>query len=360
MAKALKDITSQIVEAIHTVLEKTPPELAADIADRGIVLTGGGSLLRGLEELIYSKTGINTMTAEQPMTCVAVGTGKFIKHFKLPVYYSLIKGGYLTSPKYDLKERLGKVEVEYDILLTPEQIETMSPSEIEDLINKTLYHDDYAWNKLEQNKFKVGDFAANNLHHLLYWCPKCHKEFTMKGTANKIYCTACGNGATIDDTYTMTPIDNTCVIPSTQTEWFNLEREIVKEQLKNKDFKLVEEVELGMLPKYDYLKDQKTSEIVGAFFYFFLVTSPFNLETEKLISVQNGVEIYSKNNEEFSFHINSSELPTYGMCTDLSRFYTFIDGEFVEFYPKNRTVEKWFMATEEIHRINNGKWQDIK
>ena len=48
------------------------------------------------------------------------------------------------------------------------------------------------------------------------------------------------------------------------------------------------------------------------------------------------------------------------MCTDLSRFYTFVDGEFVEFYPKNRTVEKWFMATEEIHRINNGKWQDIK
>ncbi|MBR5317218.1 MAG: rod shape-determining protein, partial [Lachnospiraceae bacterium] len=77
--EALKDITSQIVEAIHTVLEKTPPELAADIADRGIVLTGGGSLLRGLEELIYSKTGINTMTAEEPMTAVAIGTGKYVE-----------------------------------------------------------------------------------------------------------------------------------------------------------------------------------------------------------------------------------------------------------------------------------------
>ena len=77
--EALKDITAQIVEAIHTVLEKTPPELAADIADRGIVLTGGGSLLRGLEELIYSKTGINTMTAEEPMTAVAIGTGKYVE-----------------------------------------------------------------------------------------------------------------------------------------------------------------------------------------------------------------------------------------------------------------------------------------
>lgn len=77
--EALREATSQIVEAVHSVLEKTPPELASDIADRGIVLTGGGSLLSGLEDLIESKTGINTMTAEDPMTAVAIGTGKFIE-----------------------------------------------------------------------------------------------------------------------------------------------------------------------------------------------------------------------------------------------------------------------------------------
>ncbi len=77
--EALKEPTLQIVEAIHSVLERTPPELAADIADRGIVLTGGGSLLRGLEELISERTGINTMTAEDPMTAVAIGTGKYVE-----------------------------------------------------------------------------------------------------------------------------------------------------------------------------------------------------------------------------------------------------------------------------------------
>ncbi|MFR0866672.1 MAG: rod shape-determining protein [Eubacterium sp.] len=77
--EALHDTTLQIVDAIHSVLEKTPPELAADIADRGIVLTGGGSLLYGLEELIESKTGITTMTAEEPMTAVAIGTGKYME-----------------------------------------------------------------------------------------------------------------------------------------------------------------------------------------------------------------------------------------------------------------------------------------
>ena len=56
---------------VHAVLEKTPPELAADIADRGIVLTGGGALLNGMEKLLEEKTSIPTMIAEDPMNCVA-------------------------------------------------------------------------------------------------------------------------------------------------------------------------------------------------------------------------------------------------------------------------------------------------
>ena len=77
--EALELPCKQIVDSVHQVLEKTPPELAADIADRGIVLTGGGALLCGMEQLLEAKTGINTMTAENPMNCVAIGTGKFVE-----------------------------------------------------------------------------------------------------------------------------------------------------------------------------------------------------------------------------------------------------------------------------------------
>lgn len=76
--EALSETTAQIVEAVHSVLEKTPPELAADIVERGIVMTGGGSLLDGLEELIEEKTGINTVVAENPITAVAVGTEQYL------------------------------------------------------------------------------------------------------------------------------------------------------------------------------------------------------------------------------------------------------------------------------------------
>ena len=74
---ALRDATGQIVETVHGVLEKTPPELAADIVDRGIVLTGGGALLRGMDVLIEQKTGVNTLTVQNAMNVVAVGTGKY-------------------------------------------------------------------------------------------------------------------------------------------------------------------------------------------------------------------------------------------------------------------------------------------
>ncbi|MDO4765671.1 MAG: rod shape-determining protein MreB [Eubacteriales bacterium] len=79
-AEALKETTSQIVDIVHSVLEKTPPELAADIAERGIVLTGGGSMLHGLDALIQAKTNINVISADDPLTCVAVGTGKYVDY----------------------------------------------------------------------------------------------------------------------------------------------------------------------------------------------------------------------------------------------------------------------------------------
>jgi len=80
MEEALRDSVTSVVEAVHMVLERTPPELASDISDRGIVMTGGGSLLYGLNKLISQRTGINTIIAEDAVSCVAIGTGKYIEY----------------------------------------------------------------------------------------------------------------------------------------------------------------------------------------------------------------------------------------------------------------------------------------
>ncbi|MGH4119201.1 rod shape-determining protein [Clostridium sp.] len=80
MREALKETVNLIAECTHSVLEKTPPELAADIADKGIVMTGGGSLLKGLDKLIQEFTRVPVYLAEDPISCVAMGTGKVLDY----------------------------------------------------------------------------------------------------------------------------------------------------------------------------------------------------------------------------------------------------------------------------------------
>jgi rod shape-determining protein MreB len=80
--EALKDPITQIIDEIKTTLGQTPPELAADIVERGIVMTGGGSLLKGLPKLISKETGVPVILAERPLDCVALGAGKYFENAK--------------------------------------------------------------------------------------------------------------------------------------------------------------------------------------------------------------------------------------------------------------------------------------
>ena len=142
------------------------------------------------------------------------------------------------------------------------------------------------------------------------------------------------------------PFDDSCVIPETQTAWFNMEREVIKAEVADENFVLSEAVELGMLPDYKLLIGDATSEIVGK----------GQLTLDRTGLTYDG----TRGGQPWTFHIDSRQLPTYGMCTDVSRFYTFVDGQFVEFYPEHKVVEKFFLATEEIHRLNGGSWQDFE
>ncbi|ERI99348.1 rod shape-determining protein [Acetanaerobacterium sp. MSJ-12] len=81
--EALAAPLQEVVDAIKTTLEKTPPELASDIIDHGITLTGGGALLRGLDELVTRETGMPVHIAENPLDCVAEGTGKVLENLDL-------------------------------------------------------------------------------------------------------------------------------------------------------------------------------------------------------------------------------------------------------------------------------------
>jgi rod shape-determining protein MreB and related proteins len=78
---AISDALVSIVTSVKTVLEQTPPELASDVVDRGMILTGGGALLRNIEKLLVRATGVPAYVADDPLTCVAIGSGRALEHF---------------------------------------------------------------------------------------------------------------------------------------------------------------------------------------------------------------------------------------------------------------------------------------
>lgn len=299
-------------------------------------------LKKGGRVILFPEGMSSISGANQP---VALGSGKFLKHFKVPVLKMNIAGGYLTTTKYCLDERPGRVDVTVSELFTPEQLAKLSADEIQARLDAALYHDDYAWNQKEQVAFCANGRIAHGLHTLLFWCPKCGKEFCMRGGGDTLLCTHCGNGATLDERYALTPLDDTCFIPPTPKAWFDLQRAHVRRAVSEEGFALREKVRLGTLPRFSYLKNQATSEIVGEG-YLTLDRTGFSYEG-------------SRGGAPFSFHIKPAQLPTFGMCTDITRFYTFVDNEFFEFFPETESVEKWFLAAEELHRLEGGAWRDF-
>ena len=240
-----------IFSLMHEIPKKNfTPDLYAIMEMKRVINNGG--------RLTLFPEGMSSISGgSQP---VALGTAKLLKFLKVPVYLSNIKGAYLVSPKFNLKERKGPVEVSF----------------------KKLF-------------------------------------------------------------YKLVPIKESKAF-NTPKEWFDYQRQCVKEEIKDSNFELKEEVDIGFLPKYEYLKHQKTSEIEG-----------------KGILKINHEGIFfdgTRNGKPFSFTLSLKETPTYGMCTDASRFYTFLKGEFIEFYPKRKSVIKWLLVTEELHRLHGGLWKD--
>lgn len=276
---------------------------------------------------------------------VMPGGGALLKRLGVNVYYTKISGGYLANTKHYLKQRNGRTEVTVDRMFTPEDLATLSVEQIEDRMNELLAHDDYIWNKEKQVEFKdKGDGMAYALDTLLYMCPRCGAMHKMECSGDTMRCTACGNTISIDNKFNINAVGEDSVCPELVTDWTILERRKAAEEVRRDGFSYSGHVRIGRLPEHHKLGLGQTSKICG--------DGELRLDAEGLHF--DGTE----NGSPLRFSIVPAALPTFGMCTDISRFYTFLDGKFIEFYPDGRDALHWDHLVEELHRAKGGKWQD--
>ena len=278
---------------------------------------------------------------------ILMGTSKMLKKLGVPVYYTKITGGYMSNTQWNIANRPGKVIITVGKLFDPEQLRTLDLDEMDRQVNAAIYNDDFEWNRTARVKFQGNETVADKLEEHLYWCPKCGKEFTNKGSGNHFVCTECGNGVTINEYYDLIPDNADCVVPKDMRVWYELQRRKTYREIRdNKDFFIEEKVTLGCQPNDHYVDKTVTSEKCG----------------EGIIRLDRNEFSYkgTRDGKPYEIHIPTINLPTMVMETDSHNFGGFVDdkGEYLEFTPARPVVTKWIQAIEECHRLAGGKWQN--
>ena len=292
----------------------------------------------------FSPEGMSSITGHsQP---IAPGTGKFLKHFGVPIYAMKSQGAYLVNHKVCLDNRQGMMEAELCCLISPEDLQKLTPEEIDAKINEYLWQDDYDWNFEKKYHFKHMENATSHFEDLAYYCPKCGKEFGIVTKGNKIRCEHCGNGATLDDQYMFHPFEN-AVIPMSLSKWVDLERHNEYLRIKsdpNYEF-IVEDCVLGELPKYKYIKPKKTS-------------IPCGKGTVK-VNHQGFYFDGERDGKPFNFMLTYDKFWTLVIVTDCTFTGIYVNGEYLDIIPPKPVIGKLLLMVEEFSRFHFNVWPNF-
>ena len=172
--------------------------------------------------------------------------GKLAKVAKCPVVILTMTGNFLRSPQWN-KHPYRKVPVsaEFKQVVTREEAQNLSADEIQKRIDDNFHYDDYAWQK--QNHIKIDSpERATNIHRVLYRCPHCEKEFTTYSKGTKIWCEDCGTVWDMDE-YGTLKAENAETRFSSSVEWYNWEREKVREEVRSGNYKFEDTARLEWL-----------------------------------------------------------------------------------------------------------------
>lgn len=174
--------------------------------------------------------------------------GKLIRHNKVPVVAVVHHGNHLDSPFWNFrKKRKVPLYTTVTKILTPEEIESMTVNEINEAVKKALDYDEYRYQK--ENNIKITEpYRAEGLHKVLYQCPHCMTESKMSSKGTELFCTSCGKRWNLNEDGSLSALSGETEF-SHIPDWFEWEREQVRQQVQNGEYAFNDEVEVYSLPR---------------------------------------------------------------------------------------------------------------
>lgn len=220
----------RIFEKLGVIPKKMYTPDSRAIKDMLSVARNGGSIMM----MPAGRLSINGTQPDMP-----AGLDKLIKKLELPVVTIRPHGAYLTRAKWMKSKRRGRVEVECHLTLTKDEIINNDVDYIRNKIEPALEFDDFAWNDDAHVYFK-GKNLCKGVEGILYICPHCHSEYTLRGEKNTIVCDNCHNVVTMDNYYNFTnpPTDEIKNI----RDWYNYQVGVERERISKPDYTLVTDV----------------------------------------------------------------------------------------------------------------------
>lgn len=301
------------------------------------------SLVRSVRKVLHEYGDILYMYPEARYTNVGTTSlipevvAKLVKKNKVPLVVMIHNGNYLNAPFWDFRQyRKVPFKATMKQVLTAEQIENMSVDEINDVIQREMYYDDYKWQK-ENNIRITEDFRADGLNKILYQCPNCMTEGKMVGKGIHLTCEECGKKWEMTELGEMKALEGETEF-SHIPDWYEWERQNVRKELLDGTYKFEDDVHIHSLPGVEFI-DLGEGKVTHDFENGFIVTGHYNghdfkiqRPTKSLFTIHTEF-LYKKLDKTDNFDISVKDDSFYCIPT------------------KKDVVTKLMFATEEAYKI---------
>ncbi len=280
----------------------------------------------------------STCGSTHPMNPATI---KLLKKANVDVVLCHSYGAYLHRTRYSKRFRHGKMHFHYSVLFTKEELASLTEEQLYQKYLQKFCYNDFEWNQTEQNVYKGKEPNITGLENIIYYCPRCHSQFTMHTHKNCIICENCGNTVKMDECYNIEPVGDS-VLPFKRVDlWYNHQRKMVAEEVSRQNFELSYKANLIDLhaEKLAYHK------------YF--------VNGEGTVTITQKGITYSgtRNNENVEMFFDITAVPSFPFTPNDSNDM-FYGENYFGFQPKTDRLKvvKYMLVVEELHNRADPIW----